>query len=87
MIDQKVSRYWFKRRRYGWGWYPVTWQGWASVVIYVVIVLGTNSAMPAIGLPVLGVATALLIGVCALKGPSPRWRWGVGANDDPNLDA
>ena len=87
MIDQQMSRYWFKRRRYGWGWYPVTWQGWASVVIYVVVVLGANSVLPVIGLPVLVVATLLLIYLCARKGPAPRWRWGASPSDDPNLDA
>ncbi len=28
---------WFKRRRYGLGWTPVTWQGWTVVVVVVAI--------------------------------------------------
>ncbi len=87
MANQQYPHYWFKRRRYGWGWYPVTWQGWASVIVYVVIVLGTHRLVPSLGLPVLVVATVLLIGVCARKGPSPRWRWGSSPQDDPDLDA
>lgn len=26
---------WFRAKRYGWGWRPVTWQGWAVVAVWV----------------------------------------------------
>ena len=29
-----MKRLWFKAKRYGWGWYPVTWQGWAVSIVY-----------------------------------------------------
>lgn len=25
---------WFRAKRFGWGWYPVTWQGWLVTVLY-----------------------------------------------------
>lgn len=25
---------WFKAKRYGWGWYPVTWQGWGITLLF-----------------------------------------------------
>lgn len=71
--------YWFPAKRYGWGWgLPRTWQGWAVTVAYFVGVL-CAVALPlpewGRGALVLGGA-ALLLGVCAVKGEPPRWRWG-----------
>lgn len=31
---------WFHARRYGWGWEPVTWQGWVAMAIYLALLLG-----------------------------------------------
>ncbi|MEK7099595.1 MAG: hypothetical protein AAB883_00435 [Patescibacteria group bacterium] len=28
---------WFRAKQYGWGWYPITWQGWAVTALYVVL--------------------------------------------------
>lgn len=25
---------WFRAKRFGWGWYPVSWQGWAVTLAY-----------------------------------------------------
>tara|TARA_R110000824_G_scaffold401771_1_gene615364 strand:- start:70955 stop:71281 length:327 start_codon:yes stop_codon:yes gene_type:complete len=30
---------WFKARNYGWGWVPVTWQGWLITLIFVLAYL------------------------------------------------
>lgn len=30
---------WFKRKTYGWGWVPVTWQGWLLTFGYVALLL------------------------------------------------
>jgi hypothetical protein len=27
---------WFRAKRFGWGWYPTTWQGWAITLAYAV---------------------------------------------------
>lgn len=75
------TRYWFRAKRYGWGWTPVTWQGWATLVGFVALVAGATLAFPARkALPayvacVVGL-TVLLLGVCWLRGEPPRWRWG-----------
>lgn len=34
-----MKKLWFKRKLYGRGWYPVTWQGWAVTLAYIVIIL------------------------------------------------
>ncbi len=30
-----MEKPWFKRKRYGWGWTPATWQGWLIIAFYV----------------------------------------------------
>lgn len=81
------QHYWFKRRRYGIGWMPVTWQGWMVTIDFILFAgLATWFFPPNIFLPVIGVLALGLIGVCLVKGPTPHWRWGRSIDDDPNQD-
>lgn len=86
---------WFKRKRYGWGWYPSTWQGWAITIAYIVVLLTlsftidenspTNEAMFTFILPLI-LLTITLIRICYKKGETPRWQWGEkeSANHEPS---
>jgi hypothetical protein len=80
---------WFKARAFGWGWTPVSIEGWIVVfVLLALIVAGTGvfiyelnaGANPRsanllfIGWIGLLVGLAILIGW--LKGERPHWRWG-----------
>jgi len=78
---------WFRAKRYGWGWTPATWQGWAVMAAYMAVVLGwagyevgTGRRQPISavwpGLIVILLLTAGLILICWIKGERPRWRWG-----------
>ena len=91
------SGYWFKRRRYGYGWIPVTWQGWLVVGVYLVVVVAgglafldaPESAQPKeIGFYLLfvAIATVGLVRITLRKGPRPRWRWGRKPGDNPAED-
>lgn len=93
----KVKKYWFKRRRFGYGWVPVTWQGWSVIAAYLAVVLGgalTLSDVPeneftkevGIFLVIIFIATAALIRITLLTGPKPKWRWGKKPSDNPNED-
>ena len=90
-------KYWFKRKRYGYGWTPSTWQGWLVCVVYLVLVvlgalfLGRGGDEPAsedllVFFTTLIVATATLIVVTYYKGPKPKWRWGATNHDNPKED-
>ncbi|MDE3023672.1 MAG: hypothetical protein KGI54_17800 [Pseudomonadota bacterium] len=74
--------YWFPAKRYGWGWgIPVTWQGWAVIVVYVLFVLLAVITVPPIIYPlwfliVLVLLNAMLFIICWLKGEPLRWRGG-----------
>ncbi|MDO8495728.1 MAG: hypothetical protein Q7S32_04450 [bacterium] len=77
---------WFKAKRYGWGWYPVTWQGWLILVVYVFILINIfreiDSASHSVSdtlinfLPQTVIVTAILILICYMTGEKLRWRWG-----------
>ena len=77
---------WFKAKRYGWGWYPCSWQGWV-VLFFTVGIIAVNGAMVdrtshSVSDTLIGsflfavVVITLLIAVCYLTGEKPRWRWG-----------
>ena len=32
-----MKKIWFRRKLYGWGWTPVTWEGWLVILIWVIL--------------------------------------------------
>lgn len=34
---RKPRALWFRAKTYGWGWFPISWQGWAITVLYAVL--------------------------------------------------
>jgi hypothetical protein len=88
--------YWFKRRRYGYGWTPVTWQGWTAVGIYLLLAIsGALLSQVSPFRTLWYVATYLVLMLLGLAvilylswkyGPTPKWRWGKKASDNPQHD-
>lgn len=78
----EAKRYWFPAKRYGWGWgVPDTWQGWAVLSVYFVLLIGGLlvflPAQRSVAFLFFAlVITALLAAICWLTGEPPRWRWG-----------
>ena len=78
------DRPWFGPRSYGWGLAPITWEGWASVAVYVVALASARRLMgasPAAGafLAVTAGLTAALLALAWWKRDRSRglgWRWG-----------
>lgn len=33
------NKYWFRKRKYGWGWTPSTWEGWLITLIFLCVYL------------------------------------------------
>ena len=79
---QPESGYWFRAKRYGWGWgLPLRWQGWAVLAAFGVLLGAGGVVIPPSVHPVsyvlyVGVLSALLLGACYAKGEPPKWRWG-----------
>jgi hypothetical protein len=85
-LKNNPEGYWFKRKLYGWGWTPATWQGWLTLVVYLVAVLGfaltidENSPRREVVFTFLLPITLLtitLIRICYKTGEKPRWQWGL----------
>lgn len=80
------KRLWFKRKLYGWGWTPVTWQGWLVVVAFIFILVWNYRRIEAAAaseseamlqfLPQAILLILVLILISRLTGESPRWQWG-----------
>jgi hypothetical protein len=84
-----MKKLWFKRKTYGWGWTPCTWEGWCTIFLYILLVLAlvltkekdisgnpdSGSNFITFALPII-VLTIVLVFVAYTKGEKPRWQWG-----------
>ena len=74
--------FWFPAKRYGWGWGPpATWQGWAVLAAFIILIIAGVFIVPPQRSPVMfvgyvAILSIALTGVCWWKGEPPRWRWG-----------
>ena len=79
-MSESDRDHWFPAKTVGYGWGPPRrWQGWVVLALYMAAVVGLALRFPpqrepAVFLIGVGLATVLLIIVCALKGEPPRWR-------------
>jgi hypothetical protein len=81
-----MEKLWFKAKRYGWGWYPCSWQGWLVLALYVLFLVlvgkSIDSASHSVSDTLIGVLipflllTGILLDICWKTGERPRWRWG-----------
>jgi len=77
---------WFRTKRYGFGWYPVSWQGWLVSFIWVAVYAGLISTLNLrlnfswqasvisvlLAIPLVG----LLVLIARKTGEKSTWRWG-----------
>ncbi len=94
-LRDNPNHYWFKRKVFGWGWVPATWQGWLVTVVYIVLILllvftreeaipgnpDSGSNFLVFGLPII-ILTTVFIFVCYRKGEKPKWQWGLPDTED-----
>lgn len=85
------NQYWFKRKIYGWGWTPVRWQGWVTILVYIAVILlivmrldesaSLTERLIAFMIPAIP-ASIIFFTILYKKGESPRWRWGIKDESD-----
>jgi uncharacterized membrane protein AbrB (regulator of aidB expression) len=82
------SEFWFKPKTLGYGATPTTWEGWAVVAVYSLVVLGCVVAMTVrkdsfstfvSSIAMIVVATVVLV-VVSVQKTDGTWRWNAGAN-------
>ncbi|OGL98224.1 hypothetical protein A2318_01270 [Candidatus Uhrbacteria bacterium RIFOXYB2_FULL_45_11] len=82
-----MKKYWFKAKTYGWGWYPVTWQGWLVIVGFLILDVGnvyrldlaqgtTNEKIALEFVLETFLLISALVWICYKTGEKPGWRWG-----------
>jgi hypothetical protein len=84
-----MTHLWFKTRAFGWGWTPVSVEGWVVTIAFLLLVFaGTGVFIYELRagadvrtanlllLAWIGFLVVLLIVICWLTGERPRWRWG-----------
>ena len=83
----RKNKLWFRRKSYGWGWTPITWEGWFVTLIIVIIPLIIKFSLKSLecerttqyfytyaSIPILLMALTL---ICFRFGEKPKWQWGV----------
>lgn len=89
MTKRVEKQYWFKPKKYGWGWgLPATWQGWLSFGLFLAIWLlalvwlvfpDTTQDIPitniVLFLGIMVVDIVALLYVSFKHGEPPKWRW------------
>ena len=76
-----MEKLWFKRKLYGWGWYPCSWEGWLIVLFFIVsiYIIAKNTLVKGKVLEYfisLILLTLIIIYLGYKKGEKPRWSWG-----------
>lgn len=81
-----TKKYWFRRKHYGWGWSPSSWEGWGILVAFVLISIHLFRRFDAVShsnsdtlrpfIISLFLLFIPLIAICYIKGEPPRWQWG-----------
>jgi hypothetical protein len=80
-MGEPETKYWFRAKRYGWGWgLPLTWQGWVVMIVWLAMLMGSAPLLRVHPPWVYGVFViamiVILVAICFAKGEPPRWRWG-----------
>ena len=80
-MEQKEN-YWFKAKRYGYGWTPSSKEGWLITIIYIGVIIFSATRLIENDVPDLSffkfffVITILFILIAWRTGEKPKWRWG-----------
>ncbi len=90
-IKNNPEGYWFKRKLYGWGWTPATWQGWTLTTVFIILVVANAVQFELAGATTdqawqFVVETFIMIGalilICYRTGEKPRWQWGIPKDEE-----
>ncbi len=82
-----MKKLWFKNKTYGYGWFPVSWEGWVTILVFLILVwlgiyfISGNTALAAEQkvyqiVAVTIVLSIILVIVAAKTGEKPGWHWG-----------
>lgn len=78
------NKLWFKAKRYGWGWYPCSSQGWPVILAWFLLIIGYlkffksdfKENLSINHFIFIFISICILIFICYEKREKPVWRWG-----------
>ena len=91
---EKNKKIWFKRKTYGYGWVPATWQGWTILGVWTIffvagcivfsnkIEANPNEITVGIFVAYVAILVFILISLSYKHGETPRWQWGEKEKDE-----
>jgi hypothetical protein len=77
-----MNKYWFKPKSYGWGVFPVTWQGWlmticlAALCFVACAISVPTKNWPRLVLDIIVLITLFMILAAPKTEGDIKWRWG-----------
>lgn len=91
-LRNNPKQYWFKRRAYGWGWVPARKEGWAAILVFILLLLlptpfanslSLSEEQFAIAYSIYTlILSAILVLISYLKGEKPKWSWGLPKSEE-----
>ena len=84
------NEFWFRPKTFGYGATPTTWEGWAVIAVYGLVILGCVAAMylrkqslPTIAssIAIMVVATVMMV-VVSVQKTDGAWRWSWGTTEN-----
>ena len=79
-----MTKLWFKAKEYGYGWYPVTWEGWIIILISIILILMNAVLFVEKNIFIYFANLIIIVGallvICYNTGEKARWRWGKNNN-------
>ncbi len=86
LISERPKRFWFKSKFWGYGWTPVSWQGWVVTLMGALLLVGVFLCADRLShsvsdtflttVPYSSLVLATLIAICIKTGEEAKWRWG-----------
>ncbi|MCF7871644.1 hypothetical protein K9L97_01295 [Candidatus Woesearchaeota archaeon] len=74
-----MRKHWFKRKLYGYGWYPVSKEGWVVTIVAVLLIIVFSKLIEVdslAGIIYLVLTVVALVTICMLTGEKAKWSWG-----------
>jgi hypothetical protein len=85
-MAKSTPRYWFSSKKFGFGWTPVTLEGWVAtlsyvfIAVYAFIEVHKDFPLPKQNIiaaaPTFCFATLIFLLICYKTGEPLKWRWG-----------
>ena len=83
----KINKYWFKPKMFGYGSTPITWEGWALVIVFIIYLLAISQLLKEKHIVIYFVY--FIIGIIAIfvvskNRTKEEWDWNWGRKKDNN---